>query len=337
MPLFFTIQRWVKSTCAGRRVADPPGALGLEPGARARGAARRPGGARRVADRRRRSGSTRTPCARTFESSPTRGLVSASAEERNRRGRPRLVYEATAEPPEVGESAGYRLLAEILASHLAGAGQGSTEQAERAGEAWGRYLVDRKAPNTSSSAEEDIQAVVRLLEEFGFEPSLEAGDDGHTLLMQHCPFGEVADSYRKIVCSVHLGLMQGALAELGAHVEADRLTPFVRPGVCAAHLEEVAYANSYDRGMCRNIRTLHNFEPPASEDEVRAAALQYVRKISGFTKPSRANEEAFEQAVDAVAAASTTLLDRLVSGAPPEDRELEAAKARARAAARYAA
>lgn len=167
-------------------------------------------------------------------------LVSASTEERNRRGRPRLVYEATAEPPEVGESAGYRLLAEILASHLAGAGQGSTEQAERAGEAWGRYLVDRKAPNTSSSAEEDIQAVVRLLEEFGFEPSLEAGDDGHTLLMQHCPFGEVADSYRKIVCSVHLGLMQGALAELGAHVEADRLTPFVRPGVCAAHLEEVA-------------------------------------------------------------------------------------------------
>ena len=89
--------------------------------------------------------------------------------------------------------------------------------------------------------------------------------------------------------------------------------------------------------MCRNIRTLHNFEPPASEDEVRAAALQYVRKISGSTKPSRANEEAFEQAVDAVAAASTTLLDRLVSGAPPKDRELEAAKARARAAARYAA
>ena len=73
--------------------------------------------------------------------------------------------------------------------------------------------------------------------------------------------------------------------------------------------------------MCRNIRTLHNFEPPASEDEIRAAALQYVRKISGFTKPSRANEEAFAQAVDAVAAASTTLLEQLVTAAPPKDRE----------------
>ena len=168
------------------------------------------------------------------------GLVSASPEERHRRGRPRLVYAAAAEPPEVVESAGYRLLAEILASHLAGSGQDSTEQAERAGEAWGRYLVDRRPPHASSSAEQDIESVIRLLDEFGFDPSLEPDEDGHTLLMQHCPFGEVADSYRKIVCSVHLGLMQGALAELGAHVEADRLTPFVRPGVCAAHLEEVA-------------------------------------------------------------------------------------------------
>jgi hypothetical protein len=89
--------------------------------------------------------------------------------------------------------------------------------------------------------------------------------------------------------------------------------------------------------MCRNIRTLHNFEPPASEDEIRAAALQYVRKISGFTKPSRANEEAFAQAVDAVTLASTTLLGQLVTTAPPKDREAEAAKARARSAARYAA
>ncbi|MBA3328779.1 MAG: DUF2277 domain-containing protein [Solirubrobacterales bacterium] len=89
--------------------------------------------------------------------------------------------------------------------------------------------------------------------------------------------------------------------------------------------------------MCRNIRTLHNFEPPASEDEVRAAAVQYVRKISGSTKPSQANAEAFERAVDAVADASRTLLDSLVTTAPPKDREAEAAKARARSAARYAA
>jgi hypothetical protein len=89
--------------------------------------------------------------------------------------------------------------------------------------------------------------------------------------------------------------------------------------------------------MCRNIRTLYNFEPPASEEEVRAAALQYVRKISGFTKPSQANVVAFERAVDAVTAASTELLDALVTTAPSKDREVEAARARARAAQRFAA
>jgi hypothetical protein len=89
--------------------------------------------------------------------------------------------------------------------------------------------------------------------------------------------------------------------------------------------------------MCRNIRTLYNFEPAATTDEVRAAALQYVRKISGFTKPSRANEEAFNRAVDEVAHASMHLLADLETNAPPKDREVEAAKARARSAQRYAA
>ncbi len=87
--------------------------------------------------------------------------------------------------------------------------------------------------------------------------------------------------------------------------------------------------------MCRNIRVLHNFEPPATDEEVRAAALQYVRKISGSSRPSAANEEAFNAAVDAVAEATRTLLDSLVTTAPPRDREVEAAKARARAAKRY--
>jgi hypothetical protein len=89
--------------------------------------------------------------------------------------------------------------------------------------------------------------------------------------------------------------------------------------------------------MCRNIRQLHNFDPPATSEEVRAAALQYVRKISGSSKPSAANAEAFARAVDEVATASARLLDQLVTNAPPKDREAEAAKARARAAARYAA
>jgi hypothetical protein len=89
--------------------------------------------------------------------------------------------------------------------------------------------------------------------------------------------------------------------------------------------------------MCRNIRTLYNFDPPATEEEIRAAALQYVRKVSGFNKPSRANEEAFARAVETVAAASAELLSELRTSAQPKSREAEAAKARARAAARFAA
>lgn len=89
--------------------------------------------------------------------------------------------------------------------------------------------------------------------------------------------------------------------------------------------------------MCRNIRTLHNFDPPATEDEVHASALQYVRKISGSTKPSQANAEAFEQAVEEIADVTARLLDRLVTTAPPKDREVEAAKAKARSEKRFAA
>ena len=94
---------------------------------------------------------------------------------------------------------------------------------------------------------------------------------------------------------------------------------------------------TYDWGMCRNIHTLFNFDPPATDEEVRAAALQYVRKISGFTKPSRANEQAFNRAVDEVAAASRQLVDALVTTAAPKDRAAETERARARAAERYAA
>ena len=88
--------------------------------------------------------------------------------------------------------------------------------------------------------------------------------------------------------------------------------------------------------MCRNIRTLFNFDPPASDEEINASALQFVRKLSGFTRPSKANEAVFEQAVDEVAATARRLIDSLQTNAPPRDREEEAAKARARAAQRYA-
>jgi hypothetical protein len=88
--------------------------------------------------------------------------------------------------------------------------------------------------------------------------------------------------------------------------------------------------------MCRNIKILYNFEPPTTDDEVHAAALQYVRKVSGMNKPSRANEAAFERAIEAVAATTRQLLDELVTAAPPRDREVEAERRRARSAARYA-
>ena len=100
-------------------------------------------------------------------------------------------------------------------------------------------------------------------------------------------------------------------------------------------LEKVGVATLFP--MCRNIRTLHNFEPPATDEEIRASALQYVRKVSGSTKPSQANVEAFDRAVDEVAEVTARLLDALVTTAPPKDREVEAAKRRARAAERYAA
>jgi hypothetical protein len=89
--------------------------------------------------------------------------------------------------------------------------------------------------------------------------------------------------------------------------------------------------------MCRNIRTLYNFEPPATDEEIRSASLQYVRKISGFNKPSQTNAEAFDRAVDEVTAASARLLGELSTSAPPKDREIEAAKRRARAEQRFAA
>jgi hypothetical protein len=87
--------------------------------------------------------------------------------------------------------------------------------------------------------------------------------------------------------------------------------------------------------MCRNIKTLHNFSPPATEDEVRASALQFVRKLSGFTQPSKANQPAFDRAIEQVTQAARELLDSLVTNAPPRDRDVEAAKARARSAERF--
>jgi predicted ArsR family transcriptional regulator len=165
------------------------------------------------------------------------GLVSARREERTRPGRPRVVYKATtAEPLDAPALASYRLLAQILASSLAGTERDPSARADEAGRAWGAHLVGRPAPFTSISKKETIDEVVRLHEEYGFRPELRRAKSGQELVLKRCPFQEVATSYQAVICPTHLGLIRGALAELGTGIEADSLEPFAEPGACVGHL-----------------------------------------------------------------------------------------------------
>jgi predicted ArsR family transcriptional regulator len=164
------------------------------------------------------------------------GLVSARREERTRPGRPRVLYEATAEARDPPELPSYRLLAQILASSLAGSERDPSARAEETGRVWGAHLVGRPPPFTSISKEETIEEVVRLHEEYGFRPELRRAKSGQELVLKRCPFQEVATTYQAVICPLHLGLMRGALAELGTGVEADWLEPFAEPGACVAHM-----------------------------------------------------------------------------------------------------
>ncbi len=164
------------------------------------------------------------------------GLVSARREERTRPGRPRVLYEATAEALDAPPLASYRLLAQILASSLAGSKRNPSARAEEAGQAWGAHLVRKPPPFTSISKEETIDEVVRLHEEHGFRPELRRAPSGQEIVLKRCPFKEVATTYQTVICPLHLGLVRGALAELGTGVEADWLEPFAEPGACVGHL-----------------------------------------------------------------------------------------------------
>ena len=167
------------------------------------------------------------------------GLASARREERTRPGRPRVLYEATtAEALDAPALASYRLLAQILASSLAGSEPDPSARAEEAGRAWGAHLVDRPPPFTSISKEKTIDQVVRLHEEHGFSPELRRAPSGQEIVLKHCPFHEAATTYPTVICSLHLGLVRGALAELGTVVEADWLKPFAEPGACVAHITD---------------------------------------------------------------------------------------------------
>ena len=164
------------------------------------------------------------------------GLVSARREQRTRPGRPRVLYEAAAEPLDDRSLASYRLLAQILASSLAGTERDPSARAEEAGRVWGAHLVRKPLPYASISDEETLDEIVRLHEQFGFRPELRRAKSGQEIVLKRCPFQELATSYQAVICPLHLGLMRGALAELGTGVEADSLEPFAEPGACVGHL-----------------------------------------------------------------------------------------------------
>lgn len=165
------------------------------------------------------------------------GLITRIDEAPKRPGRPRALF-AVAEdgPPGEGERR-YRLLAEILASYLAGSTSDPATVAAQAGREWGRYLADRPAPFARVGQAEATDGLVRLLDDLGFQPELSS--DSQQVALRHCPFREVAERHQDVVCGVHLGLMQGLLAELRAPVTATRLEPFVQPRLCVTDLGPV--------------------------------------------------------------------------------------------------
>lgn len=158
------------------------------------------------------------------------GLVARDVEARDRPGRPRLLYRAqtVTDVPD----GGYRMLAGILAGQLDAAGARAAEESARAGRVWARTLTD--APAAPVTAQQATAHVVELMDRLGFEPSV-PGPDG-VVELHRCPFQQVAEQHSRVVCGVHLGLLQGALESLSAPVQATHLEPFVTPGLCLAHL-----------------------------------------------------------------------------------------------------
>jgi predicted ArsR family transcriptional regulator len=162
------------------------------------------------------------------------GLVSAETLPPQGRGRPRVAYRTTA---AAGDVVGrrYRLLAEILTALVARLGSDAREQLEEIGEAWGHYLVDAP-PYAGLADEEAVERLVAMLAEIGFQPQLEQTTRGRRIAMRPCPFLELARSHREVICPIHLGMIRGALGELGARTRATKLEPFVQPDLCVARL-----------------------------------------------------------------------------------------------------
>lgn len=164
------------------------------------------------------------------------GLAVRETEDRERPGRPRMGYRAVADGPAGRRR--YRLLAEMLTSLIAGTMLEPGKAAEEAGREWGAFLAEPPPPYQRLSAAEAIASLTAIMEELGFAPRAEAGGDSeeYRLCLRQCPFREVAQHHQDVICSLHLGLMRGALARMRAPVSAKRLDPFVEPSLCVAQL-----------------------------------------------------------------------------------------------------
>jgi predicted ArsR family transcriptional regulator len=163
------------------------------------------------------------------------GLAARETEERQTPGRPRIGYRAVADSPAGRRR--YRLLAEMLTSLIAGTMPAPGKAAEEAGQEWGAYLTEQPPPYQRLNAEESLARLTAIMAELGFAPQPEADDGGHYRLCLHqCPFREVAERHKEVICALHLGLMRGALARMRAPLSADRLDPFAEPGLCVTQL-----------------------------------------------------------------------------------------------------
>ena len=160
------------------------------------------------------------------------GLAERETEQRRCPGRPRMLYRAVARDPG---TRGYRWLAEMLTGLVSTLDDPGSAAAD-AGSAWGRHLVERSAPYERVTAAEAIGRLERMLDAAGFRPEQHEGESGPQVRLRHCPFGEIAARHTDVVCRLHLGLMQGALAEQRAPVDVRRLDPLVEPGLCVAQL-----------------------------------------------------------------------------------------------------
>lgn len=169
------------------------------------------------------------------------GLVETVLEERDRPGRPKLLYRAVIDESRVTantDDSGYRFLSTILASYLGASVDDSSAAAEQAGRAWGGFVVEKPPPFSKVPPEEAVQQLVAMLHEFGFAPELDRQDpDAPRILLRRCPFLDVAREHQDVVCAVHLGLMRGALDEFGVDVQARDLIPWAQPDACVAHLK----------------------------------------------------------------------------------------------------